>query len=491
MPVNPDPTVTSLSLPIGRGLGTLTGTVTTWEMIANVVVPSQTIALPTGRFLVTLMVVGLPGDGAPAPQIQQQDVTLASPGTATIPLTKLNHTRDFASARSVQVMLDVKIRQNNTWLPYATTGTARGIVTLAAAAVPSAGALPAFGASNGQVHGPITGFLNYPQGYLDGANSAVVTMGGTLIRDDPQWMQLCPTSTAFDAATQAVYDAYFTACAAKSLKAIVFLEPIITSPAWAATSGTRGNPPANWSDFASYVSGFLTRWGANVAAVELMNEPNIQSYPNGGGQTTPADYVNFLQHLYTAVKAYSSAMPVLAACLSLCDTTYLSSLYAQSGFKGNYDAISVHPYCVDNGQFDSLVFPPVTSDPSIARPVARQAYDVLAGITAIHDVMRTNGEGTVPIWITEMGWKTDATGTAGAFTSYDVSEAQQASFQAYAVRALCRLGYVQTVLLYTGRDTQQPPGLVNFGITDYWGNRNKPAVAALATAITGLRAGTG
>lgn len=490
--INPNPTVTNLSLPLNGGIGPLTATVTVWEMAAVVVVGAQSITVPSGRYLATLMVVGS-GDHAPPGQTWQAD-TGASATTISVPAKTLRHLRGFSADRTVQVILDVQRWDGAHFIPWASTGVANGIVTVPPAAVPSSSTLPMIGASCGHVAGSLAALTDTPEVLLDAGLQAIHDMGGNLCRDDPQWMMLCPSSTSFDATEQAVIDAYMTSVAAKGLKAIVFLEPIITSPAWAATSGTRGNMPASWSNFTSYVSAFLTRWGANVAAVELINEPNLNTYPNGGSGPMPvADYVTCLSHLYTAVKAYSSTMPVLAGCVAMTDQTWLTSLYANGSFKGNYDGISVHPYCTAISSFAAALSTWKAADPAIAQPESLIFGGLVESVSVMHEIMRANSDGTIPIWVTETGWQTNhINGPGGVNASYDCSEAAQGKYLAYTVRALSRLPYVAGICLYSAIDDSiAAAGGGGYGLVDAIGHRQKPAVAALATAIAGLKAGTG
>lgn len=489
MSINPDPTVTAVDLSLPR-IGTFHATVTTWEMVAVVTSAAQTFNVPSGRYLATLMMAGLPGDVAPKTLTWQLD-TGASATQIVIPAQKFRHLRGMSNARQMQIVLDVQRWNGTKWVRYSTTNLAAGLVNIPAAAIPAAATLPKIGASCGQIYGPVSGMLVYPQVNLDGGLQALADMGANITRNDPQWMLLQPTSRAMDPTIQAAHDAYFNSCAAKGLKVIVFLEPIITSPAWAAAGGIRGNMPVNWTDFENYVTDFLARWGTNIAAVELINEPNIQTYPNGGGSMPIADYVTCLQHLYTAVKAYSSSMPVLAACLSYADTAYLTALYGNAGFKGHYDAISIHPYAVDDTVGGNNRWNWVSIDPSVAQSDSKLLFTIIESVTAFHEVMRANGEGEVPLWVTEIGWHTGrSAGVGGVNSGYDVSEPKQAEYLAYAIRALSRLPYIAGICIYACMDTA-PNYLGCYGIVDYWGTRRKPAVSALTTAIAGLKAGTG
>lgn len=490
MSINPDPVVTAVDLSLPR-VGVFHATVTTWEMLAVVTSTAQTFQVPSGRYLATLMIAGLPADVASKTLTWQLD-TGAGATQFTIPKQTFRHLRGMSNDRQIQIVLDIQRWNGTSWVKFSTSNLNAGIVNVPTAAVPAAATLPKIGASCGQVYGPVSNMQMFSQANLDGGLQAIADMGGTITRNDPQWMLLQPTSRTMDPATQAAHDAYFNSCAAKGLKVIVFLEPIITSPAWAASGGVRGNLPANWTDFENYVTDFLTRWGANVAAVELINEPNINTYPNGGGGAMPiADYVTSLQHLYTAVKAYSPTMPVLAACLSYADTTYLTSLYANAGFKGHYDAISIHPYAVDDTVGGNNRWNWISADPSFAQPDAKLLFSVIESVSAFHEVMRANGEGEIPIWVTEVGWHTGrSAGVGGVNSGYDVSEKKQADYLAYTIRALSRLPYVAAISIYACMDTA-PNYLGCYGIVDYWGIRRKPAVGALTTAITGLKAGTG
>src|SRR6266852_3071844 len=107
-------------------------------------------------------------------------------------------------------------------------------------------------------------------------------------------------------------------------------------------------------------------------------------------------------------------------------------MYA-AGAKGNFDALSFHPYS--------------SASPLALGGTAPAIHRFVRSVPALHDRMLRVGD-TRPIWITEAGWATAAAGGACALAGGLTSEADQARFLADELHASRGWGYVAGFLEY-------------------------------------------
>jgi len=228
--------------------------------------------------------------------------------------------------------------------------------------------------------------------------------------------------------------------------------------AWWTRGPIANYPPTNTSDYADFTRWFVARYGTNLAAVEVWNEPNY--LPNQGSQywktTNPVgDYIDLLKAAYPAIKAVNAQLPVLAGSISGNDRTFLSALYS-AGVKNFSDAISIHPYN-DTG----------FSDLKLMRAI------------------QTNAGDTSPIWITEFGFPT------GTSSQWHVSETEQANLITTSFNDLNNLAWVKAAIVYNLRNKGTDPNTMedNFGLIrrDY---TPKPAYGALKNVLSGSATST-
>src|SRR5205823_2006009 len=130
------------------------------------------------------------------------------------------------------------------------------------------------------------------------------------------------------------------------------------------------------------------------------------------------DYVRDLRSSYSAMKSAAPTLAVIAGALGFSDTTWLEQAYT-AGLKGNFDAISVHPY---NVRFDSSI---ATASPIVGWPASSTMYSFGQGLPWIHWVMENHGEGDKPVWLTEFGFS-----NCVASSTLCVSDAQQGEWLA-------------------------------------------------------------
>ncbi len=171
-------------------------------------------------------------------------------------------------------------------------------------------------------------------------------------------------------------------------------------PSWAAP-GSGNRPPANASDFGSFVGALAAYMKGTVAAYELWNEPNL-SCEWGNSSPDPARYTSLLKAAYPKIKAADPQVVVLSAGLAttggdggataLNDCTFIDAMYG-AGAKGYFDALGSHPYGFANS--------PETRNANNVTDFRRAADQ--------HAVMAAHGDGAKKVWATEFGWIIDPT----------------------------------------------------------------------------------
>jgi len=237
---------------------------------------------------------------------------------------------------------------------------------------------------------------------------------------------------------------------------------VITAPDWARVDPDREfSPPADPEAYAAFCVELVRRygpqgtfWAANpsvprrpIRAWQVWNEP-----VGGAGDDTPsvfwpdqpfqARYVPLLRAASAAIhNADPGAKVVLGALVGRSWQT-LQLLY-DADARGAFDAVALHPYT--------------------AKPA-----NVVRIVRSVRATMRRNGDGALPIQITELGWP--------AFDAADVralGEAQAARTQAWWLRETFRrltaqrraLG-LELLLWYTwiGRDRSRQDAFDHSGL---------------------------
>ncbi|MCK5921848.1 MAG: hypothetical protein KAG66_12955 [Methylococcales bacterium] len=180
------------------------------------------------------------------------------------------------------------------------------------------------------------------------------------------------------------------------------------TPSWARPEDT----PLNYLDadgyaaFAAFAAAFAERYQDQVSYIIVGNEPNL-SFEWGYRPTTPQDYVDLLEEVYTAVKSTTPHMQILAGALAptlepagspwgLNDLEYLHGMYA-AGAADYFDGLAVHAY--------GLTFP----------PEAAPAPDILnfRRVELVRQIMLDFDDGETDIFITESGWNDHPRWTMG------------------------------------------------------------------------------
>ncbi|WGX95213.1 cellulase family glycosylhydrolase [Nocardioides sp. L-11A] len=302
--------------------------------------------------------------------------------------------------------------------------------------------------------------------HSDRADQAIAVLdrlrraGARWVRVDVGWQTLQPQGPGpFDQWYVELLDEVFTGARERGLRVIVSLW---LSPSWATDGGSPYAPPDDVGDYADAIAAAARRWGADVAAWEIWNEPNFPVFFEGAD---PATYTRLLCAAYPAVKRYDDA-PVVFGGLMYNDDGWLRRAY-EAGARDCFDVLATHPYV---GPSDA---PPDT--PAVG------AVWRLTHTPAVRAVMEEWGDGAKQIWITELGWSSGPD-SAGNPWDRSVTPRQQAAYLGDAVRLVrARYPYVGPIIWYRDIDGPSDTYQDGFGLL-HPDLRPKPALRALRDA---------
>jgi hypothetical protein len=234
--------------------------------------------------------------------------------------------------------------------------------------------------------------------------------------------------------------------------------------------GVQYYPPSNPADYGDALSFLVRRYGNRVAAWEVWNEPNSDSYLRAPDKA--ASYAAILNAAYPAAKQADPDAVVVGGALQNADAPFAQALY-EHGVAGHFDAFSIHPYDGDR-------------DPLVPLEARHAAWTFTQGVPLVHDVLAGHGDGARPMWLTELGWSTST--TRGSATSVNgVSETTQADYLAKAYRQMQSWSYVAVGVWYELVDmgSDRAAWLSNLGLLRGDASE-KPAFAAFRSASRAL-----
>jgi spore germination protein YaaH len=255
---------------------------------------------------------------------------------------------------------------------------------------------------------------------------------------------------------------------------------VVCPPGWA--QGAHGLP-ANYDDYANFVSTLATRYDGKVLYYEIWNEQNLK---RGAEEIVPPDaYVAFLKHVYTKVKAANPNVIVLSgaptpagnvAGWAIDDIEYLQQMYA-AGLKDACDGVGAHP--------SGYNVPPDADWQTWSDPGARfrgpsdnhhHSWVFRGTMEGYRAVMVANGDGGKKIWPTEFGWASNPSPVAGYEYSADNSEAEQAEYFVKAYQMMRNWPWVGGAFLWNLDFNVFKPGSEEAAFGIY----GRPAYSALS-----------
>jgi hypothetical protein len=277
-----------------------------------------------------------------------------------------------------------------------------------------------------------------------------------VVRIEAAWSDFEPTaSEQVEPQALAFTDHVVAAAAAEGMRVIMLVDG---TPCWASSapqsllsrcvpgkqSAANQWAPSQPAAYAAFVAYLARRYGDDLAAIEVWNEPDQVNERYFAGPHKAQRYAALLRAAYPAIKQAAPNVAVLGGSLVGSSGVFLRSLYA-AGIKGYYDGLAVHFYTL-----------------------------TLAALRATREVQLANGD-TAPLWLDEFGW-------SSCWPRHRVQEEQgcvtartQATNFRDLFRSLANTPYVAAEVFYKLRDS---PGQ-NFGVLTA-GGADKPSFAAVS-----------
>lgn len=280
-----------------------------------------------------------------------------------------------------------------------------------------------------------------------------------LVRVEIRWSMYEPRAPGqMDQSRLAALDHIMSQASAEGMRTVALVE---RTPCWASSapesllrecvpeSDTQANawPPRDPGAYGAFTGMLTRRYGSELAAIEVWNEPDQSNEHYFAGPEKATRYAAILRAAYTAIKQADPSVKVLGASIVGSNGAFLKSLYA-AGIKGYYDGLSVHFYNL-----------------------------VLASLRSIHEVQLANGDHT-PVWLNEFGW-------SSCWPSVSIQEEQacvttplQGRNLADTIRSLAHTPWMAAEIMY---EMQSTPGQ-DFGVFSRTGER-KGSFAALQSVF--------
>jgi len=295
--------------------------------------------------------------------------------------------------------------------------------------------------------------------------SMVSDLGLGWFRQEVRWAEIEPQKGRYDWAR---LDAIVNACETAGIRLLL---TVIGSPAWARDGEPGVGPPDDVQDFADLMAAMAARYRGRVHAYEIWHSQNLASHWEGA-PLSPHDYVQLLRAAHQAVKAADPDALVVSGGLSqtpgndanwaLDNLKYLEQMVAE-GLVCNCDAVGIHA--------DGYANPPDAYYQDGDFDPAREAFDdhrVFFFRNTIEDsfaVMKENGDGDKPIWVTHFGWGTvDGLGMEtpqGQGFFGDIDETKQAEYIVNAFKWAKAWGHLGGMFL---DNLQVSPTRSDFGL---------------------------
>jgi polysaccharide biosynthesis protein PslG len=302
---------------------------------------------------------------------------------------------------------------------------------------------------------------------LAGELAAAGKLDAKLVRVEIPWSVMEPSAPgAIDPQALAFTDQLVADAQAQGIKVIMMVE---STPCWDSSAPARllarcsarkasaanAWPPRDDADYGAFVAYLAQRYGPDLAALEIWNEPDESNEHYLAGPDKPQQYAAILRAAYPAIKQVDPSVPVLAGALVGSNGAFLRALY-EAGIKGFYNGLAVHFYNL-----------------------------TLASVRSIHEVQLENGDDT-PVWLSEFGYSSCWPRRKLEQEQACVTRKLQASDLASIVRSLARVPYLAAAVVYKLQDSDGE----EFGLLTAGGAR-KPSFAALAGALASPLASPG
>ncbi len=284
-------------------------------------------------------------------------------------------------------------------------------------------------------------------------------LGAKLVRLELPWSAMEPQGAGqLEPSAVAFVDRLTADAAADGIRVIMMVE---STPCWASAApasilagcvpgrGSAANswPPRKPSTYAAFVAWLARRYGAQLEAIEVWNEPDQINEEYFAGPNKAARYAAILRAAYPAIKQADPNVLVLGGSIVGANGKFLRLLYVD-GIKGYYNGLSVHFYTL-----------------------------TVAALRYIHEVQLANGD-TKPLWLDEFGFSSCWPKEKVQQEQGCVTAQLQAVDLAELFDQVARLPYVAGMVVYKLQDSASE----DFGVFTAMGSP-KPSFAALSHVL--------
>jgi O-antigen ligase len=164
--------------------------------------------------------------------------------------------------------------------------------------------------------------------------------------------------------------------------------------------------PSDYTQFATWAAEFARRYGSQLSAYIIWDEPNLRSHW-GDQPVNPAEYTALLTETAAAIRQADPTATIVAAPLAptsetgpdnLAEPLYLQAML-QAGAAESFDAVAAKPYGFDTGPDDRRV-----------------AIDILnvSRVILLRETLEAQGAGDKAVWAGNWGWNSLPAGWTGS-----------------------------------------------------------------------------
>ncbi|MCC6804148.1 MAG: LysM peptidoglycan-binding domain-containing protein [Anaerolineae bacterium] len=286
---------------------------------------------------------------------------------------------------------------------------------------------------------------------VNSVTGAVAAMGMRWVKLRISWHALEPNAGMIDTTR---LDTIIDALTARSMKILL---TVTNAPDWARSSTLENGPPDDPAHYAAFVGALAARYAGRVSAYEIWHEPNLRREWNNPLHPVSAEsYALLLRAAYPAIKAANPAATVVSAGLAptgfndginaLDDRLFLARLY-ELGLVSFSDAVGAHPFGFANPP-NALCCEP---EAGIQTHYEHPSFYFLETLNRYREIMRSNGDLSRQIWVTEFGWGTsEDIGTAPENSRFvgDNTFQDQAEYLTRGFELGANSGFVGVMIAY-------------------------------------------
>ena len=294
-------------------------------------------------------------------------------------------------------------------------------------------------------------------------------------REQFNWDVIEPSDVKPENDEQFQWDAYDGVIDAYEKAGITPVGLLTYSTSWASANSAASNYefyPPDINAWKNYVKNVAEHYAGRVEYWEIWNEPNHSGFWQG----TDAEYIELLIAAIEKIKQGNPDAKIILGGVAGTDYDYIDAVYdaleaSTLADPSDIDIVAVHPYRVIGSNFN---YGPEATAPGL------NTLD--ADLRSLRAVMRRHGQGSTPVWLTEVGWTTYTDG---------VSDKEQAQLLMRLYTMALSIPGVEKIFWYSFTDTSDNHEFLegHFGLIDS-NYEAKPALSAMQyvqSNLTGKR----